>query len=133
MCTVTYIQLTLHSDTASYCGQFSHKSFSLSSFQMFPILGSTPSVKDWSAVSLKSELGTGPIYRELAAQLETFQDELSTVAETGQKRTDSRSCVAVDGPVTINHAPWPLGQMVSVYFELRHSALCHTCHTKKLL
>lgn len=73
---------------------FSHKSFSLSSFQMFPILSSTPSVKDWSAVSLKSELGTGPIYRELAAQLETFQDELSTVAETGQKRTDSLSSIA---------------------------------------
>lgn len=53
-------------------------------FQMFPILSSTPA-KDWSAVSLKSELGTGPIYRELAAQLEAFQDELSNIAETGQK------------------------------------------------
>lgn len=60
---------------------------------MFPVLSSTPYSKDWPAVSLESELGTGPIYRELAAQLETFQDELSTIAETGQKRTDSISSV----------------------------------------
>lgn len=66
--------------------RFIHKSFPLSTFQLFPTLSSSPSAKDWSAVSLKSELGTGPIYRGLAAQSETFQDELSTIAETGQKR-----------------------------------------------
>lgn len=64
---------------------------------MFPVLSSTSYAKDWSAVSLKSELGTGPIYRELAAQLETFQDELSTIAETGQPRAKHKGSIASMG------------------------------------
>lgn len=53
-------------------------------FQTFPILSSTPPAKDWSAVSVNSDLGTKTIYRALAVQVERFQEELKTIAETGQ-------------------------------------------------
>ncbi|KAM8897266.1 E3 ubiquitin-protein ligase TRIM21 isoform 2-T3 [Spinachia spinachia] len=49
----------------------------------FPALASPPPAKDWSGVSLNSDLGTASIYRSLAALLETFQEELLTIAETG--------------------------------------------------
>lgn len=64
---------------------------------MFPVLSSTSYAKDWSVVTLKSELGTGPIYRELAAQLGTFQDELSTIAETGQPSAKHKGSIASMG------------------------------------
>lgn len=53
-------------------------------FQTFPILSSTPPTKDWSAVSVNSDLGTKTIYKALVAQVERFQEELKTIAETGQ-------------------------------------------------
>ncbi|XP_044038849.1 E3 ubiquitin-protein ligase TRIM39 isoform X2 [Siniperca chuatsi] len=49
----------------------------------FPILSSPPPAKDWSGVSVNSDLGTGTIYRSLAAQMERFQEELKNIAETG--------------------------------------------------
>ncbi|XP_070785877.1 E3 ubiquitin-protein ligase TRIM39 [Enoplosus armatus] len=51
--------------------------------KMFPILSSPPPAKDWSGVSVNSDLGTGTIYRSLAAQVERFQEELKNIAETG--------------------------------------------------
>lgn len=53
-------------------------------FQTFPNLSSPPPTKDWSDVSVNSDLGTGTIYRSLAALVESFQEELETIAETGQ-------------------------------------------------
>ncbi|XP_076581492.1 E3 ubiquitin-protein ligase TRIM39 isoform X1 [Chaetodon auriga] len=49
----------------------------------FPILNSPPPAKDWSRVSVNSDLGTGTIYRSLAVQVEKFQQELKNIAETG--------------------------------------------------
>ncbi|XP_028419432.1 E3 ubiquitin-protein ligase TRIM39 [Perca flavescens] len=49
----------------------------------FPNLSSPPPTKDWSDVSVNSDLGTGTIYRSLAALVESFQEELETIAETG--------------------------------------------------
>nr|XP_046236996.1 E3 ubiquitin-protein ligase TRIM39 [Scatophagus argus] len=49
----------------------------------FPILCSPPPAKDWSAVSVNSDLGTGTIYRSLAEQVERFHEELKNIAETG--------------------------------------------------
>uniref|UniRef100_UPI0037E881CC E3 ubiquitin-protein ligase TRIM39 isoform X2 n=1 Tax=Semicossyphus pulcher TaxID=241346 RepID=UPI0037E881CC len=49
----------------------------------FPVLANPPPAKDWSCVSVNSDLGTGTIYRSLAVQVERFQKELRTVAETG--------------------------------------------------
>ncbi|XP_062301391.1 E3 ubiquitin-protein ligase TRIM39 [Scomber scombrus] len=49
----------------------------------FPILSSPPPAKDWSAVSVNSDLGTGTIYRSLAALVERFQQDLKSVIETG--------------------------------------------------
>ncbi|XP_073331667.1 zinc finger protein RFP [Pagrus major] len=49
----------------------------------FPILCSPPAAKDWSGVSVDTDLGTGTIYRSLAAQMEKFQAELKRITETG--------------------------------------------------
>ncbi|XP_044196773.1 E3 ubiquitin-protein ligase TRIM7 isoform X1 [Thunnus albacares] len=49
----------------------------------FPILSSPPPAKDWSGVSVNSDLGTGTIYRSLAVLVERFQKELNSIAETG--------------------------------------------------
>ncbi|KAM4537411.1 E3 ubiquitin-protein ligase TRIM21 isoform 1-T3 [Odontesthes bonariensis] len=49
----------------------------------FPILSRTPPAKDWSGVSLNSDLGTAAVYRSLAGLVEKFQEELKTVLETG--------------------------------------------------
>ncbi|XP_034532665.1 zinc-binding protein A33 [Notolabrus celidotus] len=49
----------------------------------FPTLSNHPPTKDWSVVSVNTDLGTGTIYRSLAAQVESFQNELKKVAETG--------------------------------------------------
>ncbi|XP_075948514.1 E3 ubiquitin-protein ligase TRIM21 [Anarhichas minor] len=49
----------------------------------FPVLSSPPPAKDWSEVSVNSDLGTGTIYRSLAAVVERFQEELLIIAETG--------------------------------------------------
>ncbi|KAJ4948560.1 hypothetical protein JOQ06_020093 [Pogonophryne albipinna] len=47
----------------------------------FPILSSPPPAKDWSGVSVTHDLGTGTVYRSLAAQMERFQEELKNIAE----------------------------------------------------
>lgn len=80
------------------------------------MLSSTNSAKDWSAVSLKSELGTGPIYRELAAQLENFQDELSTIAETGQPCAKHKGSIASMG----NRNTTDLGSQGADHSSVRH-------------
>lgn len=49
----------------------------------FPVLSSPPPTRDWSGVSVNSDLGTGTIYRSLAAQVERFKEELKNAAETG--------------------------------------------------
>ncbi|XP_056298278.1 zinc finger protein RFP-like isoform X2 [Pseudoliparis swirei] len=49
----------------------------------FPVISSPPPVKDWSGVSVTSDLGTGPIYRSLAAEVEKFKEELLILAGTG--------------------------------------------------
>ncbi|XP_023149443.2 E3 ubiquitin-protein ligase TRIM7 [Amphiprion ocellaris] len=49
----------------------------------FPTVSSPPPAKDWSAASVKSDLGTGTIYRSLAVLVEKFQEELKNVAENG--------------------------------------------------
>lgn len=52
-------------------------------FQIFSTLSSPPPTKDWSVVSVNTDLGTGSIYRALEAQIERFQEQLKTTAETG--------------------------------------------------
>ncbi|KAK2900072.1 hypothetical protein Q8A73_013201 [Channa argus] len=49
----------------------------------FPILSSPPTAKDWSEVSVTSDLGTRTIYRSMAALVERFQRELKNIEETG--------------------------------------------------
>ncbi|KAG7497763.1 E3 ubiquitin-protein ligase TRIM39-like [Solea senegalensis] len=51
--------------------------------QTFPTLSSPPPTKNWSGVSLNSNLGTGSIYRTLAALVEKFNGELRNIAEKG--------------------------------------------------
>lgn len=94
--TATYYGLQVFTSHSNSPERSYESVFSLTPFQMFPVLSSTSYAKDWSAVSLKSGLGTGPIYRELAAQLETFQDELSAIAETGQPSAKHKGSIASD-------------------------------------
>uniref|UniRef100_UPI003AAF02B2 zinc-binding protein A33 isoform X2 n=1 Tax=Centroberyx gerrardi TaxID=166262 RepID=UPI003AAF02B2 len=49
----------------------------------FPSLSTPPPARDWSGVSVNSDLGTGTIYRSLAALVERFQEELKNIAEIG--------------------------------------------------
>ncbi|XP_035462834.1 zinc finger protein RFP isoform X1 [Scophthalmus maximus] len=49
----------------------------------FAVLSGPPPSKNWSGVSVNSDLGTGIVYRSLAALVERFQEELRNVAEKG--------------------------------------------------
>lgn len=49
----------------------------------FPGLSTPPVTKDWSGVSLNTDLGTAPIYRSLAATVKKFQEDLKNILETG--------------------------------------------------
>lgn len=51
--------------------------------QTFPVISSPPPAKDWSGVSVNSDLGTGIVFRSLAALVERFQEQLRSIAETG--------------------------------------------------
>ncbi|XP_074517984.1 E3 ubiquitin-protein ligase TRIM39 [Halichoeres trimaculatus] len=55
----------------------------LHGIKTFTALSGHPPTKDWTGVSVNTELSTGTIYRTLAAQLESFQKELRMAAETG--------------------------------------------------
>ncbi|KAK2862831.1 hypothetical protein Q5P01_002364 [Channa striata] len=49
----------------------------------FPVLSNPPPAKDWSEVSVNSDLGTRSIYRSMAALMKGYQKELKGIAETG--------------------------------------------------
>ncbi|XP_068444473.1 E3 ubiquitin-protein ligase TRIM39 [Clinocottus analis] len=49
----------------------------------FPVLSSPPPARDWSGMSVNSDLGTGTVFRSLAVLVEKFQKELLIIAETG--------------------------------------------------
>ncbi|CAL8241329.1 unnamed protein product [Merluccius merluccius] len=49
----------------------------------FPALSSPPPTKDWSEVSVSSDLGTAAIYRSLATLVGKFQDQLNHIADMG--------------------------------------------------
>lgn len=55
----------------------------LHGIKTFTVLSSHPPTKDWTKVSVNTELSTRTIYRTLAAQMESFQKDLRTAAETG--------------------------------------------------
>ncbi|XP_059932983.1 E3 ubiquitin-protein ligase TRIM7 isoform X2 [Gadus macrocephalus] len=62
--------------------------------QSFPALSCPPPTRDWFAVSLNSDHGTGAIYKRLAALLGKFQEQLNHFADTGIHRS-----VVEPGPV----------------------------------
>ncbi|XP_060922482.1 E3 ubiquitin-protein ligase TRIM39 [Limanda limanda] len=49
----------------------------------FHLLSTPPPTKNWSGVSVTSDLGSGTIYRSLVALLEKFQEELRNISEKG--------------------------------------------------
>lgn len=59
----------------------------LEGVKAFPLLSSPPPAKDWTGVSLNTDLGTRTIYRSLSAQVESFHKELMMVAEAGFSAT----------------------------------------------
>ncbi|KAM9425378.1 E3 ubiquitin-protein ligase TRIM21 [Pholidichthys leucotaenia] len=54
----------------------------IQSLKTFQTLSTLPT-KDWTKVSVNSDLGTASIYQSLMAQMEKFQEELKNVAEKG--------------------------------------------------
>ncbi|CAL8326149.1 unnamed protein product [Lota lota] len=51
--------------------------------QSFPALSSPTPTRDWSAVSVNSDLGTRAIYKSLAALVGKFQEQLNNFADMG--------------------------------------------------
>uniref|UniRef100_A0A8C5GBZ9 Uncharacterized protein n=1 Tax=Gouania willdenowi TaxID=441366 RepID=A0A8C5GBZ9_GOUWI len=49
----------------------------------FPSLSTPPSTRDWTGTTVPSNLGTGTIYRSLAAMVDKFQEQLNALAEIG--------------------------------------------------
>lgn len=58
-------------------------------------------------MSLNSDLGTGTIYRALAAQVERFQEELMTTAETGRPSAKHKALL----PKTTNNEDTKSGRI----------------------
>ncbi|KAG7233155.1 hypothetical protein INR49_007122 [Caranx melampygus] len=61
----------------------------------FPVLSSPPPARDWSGVSVNSDLGTGTIYRSLASLGERFR-RLKNIAETGMRRVQEYAGVGTE-------------------------------------
>ncbi|XP_034713023.1 E3 ubiquitin-protein ligase TRIM39 isoform X2 [Etheostoma cragini] len=89
----------------------------------FPNLSSPPKSKDWSEVSVNSDLGTGTIYRSLAALVESFQEDLKTIAETGFPAS-----VLEPSPVR----PQPRIKMIQEY-AVDVTLDCNTAHPRLIL
>uniref|UniRef100_A0A096MBK0 Tripartite motif-containing protein 7-like n=1 Tax=Poecilia formosa TaxID=48698 RepID=A0A096MBK0_POEFO len=52
----------------------------------FPSLSTPPVTKNWTGVSLNTDLGTAAIYRSLAATVEKFQRDLRNILEHGERK-----------------------------------------------
>ncbi|KAM4714349.1 E3 ubiquitin-protein ligase TRIM39 [Anableps anableps] len=64
----------------------------------FPCLSTPPVTKDWSGVSLNTDLGTATIYRSLAARVEKFQQDLKNILETGFRSPVSEASLVQTKP-----------------------------------
>uniref|UniRef100_A0A672JCB6 Bloodthirsty-related gene family, member 1 n=1 Tax=Salarias fasciatus TaxID=181472 RepID=A0A672JCB6_SALFA len=67
----------------SALAQLGHSEDHIHCVKMFPTISSPPPARDWTGVSVNSDLGTRDIYRSVVALVQKFQEELNQVAETG--------------------------------------------------
>uniref|UniRef100_A0A8K9XHS4 B30.2/SPRY domain-containing protein n=1 Tax=Oncorhynchus mykiss TaxID=8022 RepID=A0A8K9XHS4_ONCMY len=51
----------------------------------YPALCTPPPIRDWSGVSVNSDLGTGPIYTSLSVLVQRFQEEISRMVQFGEQ------------------------------------------------
>ncbi|KAF1395674.1 hypothetical protein PFLUV_G00014120 [Perca fluviatilis] len=59
--------------------------------KLFPTLSATPSAKDWSSVSVVSELTSGVILRTVTQMMERFQEEMQKLPEVCQRSSLGQS------------------------------------------
>ncbi|XP_059184654.1 E3 ubiquitin-protein ligase TRIM39-like [Centropristis striata] len=67
----------------SALSELAHSEDYMHCVKTFPLLCSPPPTRDWSGLSVNSDLGTGTVYRSLAALVDQFQEELKVIAGTG--------------------------------------------------
>lgn len=68
---------------------------------------------------MNSDLGTGTIYRALAAQVERFQEELKTTAETGRPSAKHKALL----PKTTNNEDTKSGR-INIFVTEKHEEKC---------
>ncbi|XP_049603527.1 E3 ubiquitin-protein ligase TRIM39 [Syngnathus scovelli] len=68
---------------ASVLTQLSTTDDHLQGVKNFATVPAPPPTKDWSGVSVSSDLGISAIYRSLAGEVEKFQEQLRGITETG--------------------------------------------------
>lgn len=74
--------------------------------QVFPTISSSPQTKDWSGVSLESELTSGGILRTISLTVDRLQEELRILpeaCESGRKACKGEHSTRA----SINHSPVP--------------------------
>lgn len=70
--------------------------------QMFPALSTTPQTKDWSGVSLVSDLTSGGILRTISHMMERLQEELCKLpdaCESSRRRAQDTILTVISTPV----------------------------------
>ncbi|XP_042185341.1 E3 ubiquitin-protein ligase TRIM39 isoform X1 [Oncorhynchus tshawytscha] len=70
----------------------------------YPALCTPPPIRDWSGVSVNSDLGTGPIYTSLSVLVQRFQEDISRMVQFG-----------VQVPVESSPIPQPKVKQVQEY------------------
>lgn len=63
----------------------------ISFLKMFPTLSTTPQTKDWSSVTLVSELTSGAILRNISQMMEHLQEEMGKIPEICQRSSVDQS------------------------------------------
>ncbi|XP_012995952.3 E3 ubiquitin-protein ligase TRIM39 isoform X2 [Esox lucius] len=72
--------------------------------QSYPSLCTPPPIRDWSGVSVNTDLETGPVYKSLSVLVQHFQEELARMAEFG-----------VPAPVVTSVVQQPMVKKVQQY------------------
>lgn len=73
------------------------------SVQTFPTLSTPPHTKDWSSVSVVSELTTGVILRTVNHMMEHIQEEMQKLPEACKSYTDLQGKTATDEKLKPRH------------------------------
>ncbi|XP_037116203.1 E3 ubiquitin-protein ligase TRIM39 isoform X2 [Syngnathus acus] len=89
----------------------------------FATVPAPPPTKDWSGVSVSSDLGISAIYRSLAGEVEKFQEQLRGITETGFTASSLETSLA---------RPQPKMRRVQEY-AVDVTLDCNTAHPRLIL